>query len=165
MESVNAVSGMEHSIQRADVYVHGIDLYREGDIVGECPIYIAFRGEIGVDNGGVQRDMFSAFWDRAYSELFEGSTLLTPMVHPQTDLTVLPIIGRILSHGYLVIGMLPTRIALPTLIHMLLGPSASVSRDILLNCFLDYISCSERSTMKLALAHTKNKGISHWSAR
>ncbi len=109
-----------------------------------------FVDEIAVD---VQRDMYSGFWENAYSSLFEGSTLVTPMVHPQTDMSVLPILGRILSHGYLVSDFLPVRIALPTLTAMLLGP---IARMVLLESFLDFISNVERTIFKRALLHVED---------
>lgn len=67
-------------------------------------------------------------------------------------MTVYPILGRILSHGYLVAGHLPVRIALPTLIGMLLGPK-KIAYKILVEAFLDYISAAERAVFKEALAH------------
>lgn len=153
MKSTNAVRGLSHCINRSKVYEDVLDLYRKGTIVEECPICIEFKGEIAVDSGGVQRDMFSAFRERAYSMLFEGATLLTPMIHPQMDMTLFPIVGRILSHGYLVSGVLPIRIALPTLMCMLLGQSTPISPEVLLDTFLDFISISERDIFKSALAH------------
>lgn len=154
MKSVNAVKGCIRVIDRDNLYEDVIDVYRCGDIVGECPIQIKFSGEGALDYGGVQRDMFSAFWEEAYSKFFEGATLLIPMFHPHMDMKIYPILGRILSHGYLVAGHLPVRIALPTLINMLLGPK-NVSSQILLEAFLDYISDAERAVFKEALL---NKG-------
>ena len=152
-EEIQAAFGKEYYVERGKVYQDVLDLYRRNEIVNECPIYITFKGERAVDSGGVQRDMLSSFWEAAYNTLFEGSNLLTPMIHPQTDLAVFPIIGRILSHGYLVTGILPVRIALPTLICMLLGPPASISKELLLDTFLDFVSSEERKTMQLALAY------------
>ena len=57
------------------------DVYHKGGIVGECPIF-DFTGEEAIDEGGVQRDMYSAFWEQAYKQLFEGVTVLIPMIHP-----------------------------------------------------------------------------------
>ena len=105
--------------------------------------------------------MFSAFWEKAYSTLFEGASLLTPMNHPQMDMSVFPIIGRILSHGYLVAGVLPIRIALPTLTCMLLGPTAVITRDVLLDTFLDFISATERAIFKKALLLEAEKGLTY----
>jgi hypothetical protein len=152
MKSVNALKGSTRVIDRDNIYEDVIDMYRSGDIVGECPIHIEFSGEQARDYGGVQRDMFSALWEDVYSKFFEGATLLTPMVHPHMDMSIYPVLGRVLSHGYLVAGHLPVRIALPTLINMLLGPK-TVSRTILLEAFLDYISATERTIFKEALTY------------
>ena len=55
------------------------------------------EGELAIDEGRVQRDIYSAFWEQAYKKLFEGAPVLTPMIHPQMDMSVFPITGRILS--------------------------------------------------------------------
>ena len=164
MKSSGALPGKkEHTVYRDNLYEDVVDLYREGDIVREYPFKIEFFGELGVDYGGLQRDMFTGFWGKAYSILFEGATLLTPMIHPQTDMSLFPIIGRILSHGYLASGILPIRIALPTLSTMLLGPSSSdsIPKRVLLDTFLDYISASDRDIFRKALdyVHCRNKEI------
>jgi len=138
-KEAHSVFGNEHCIEWSNVYQNVIDLYKTNEIIHECPIFIKFKGEKAVDNGIVQCDMYSSFWEIAYKKLFEGAMLLTPMVHPQMDLGIFPIIGHILSHGYLTAGILPVRITLPTLICMLLGPTASVSKEVLLDTFLDYV--------------------------
>lgn len=149
---LNAVEGHTRTVDRDNIYEDVVDMYRSGDIVGECPIHIKYSTEEALDYGGVQRDMFSAFWEEAYSKFFEGATLLVPMVHPHMDMATYPILGRIISHGYLVTGHLPVRIALPTLINMLLGPK-SVPCQLLLDAFLDYISAHERSVFREALRY------------
>jgi len=143
------------------VYQNVIDLYKTNEIIHEYPIFIKFKGEKAVDNGGVQCDMYSSFWEIAYKKLFEGAILLTPMIHPQMDLGIFPIIGRILSRGYLTVGILPVRITLPTLICMLLGPTASVSKEVLLDTFLDYISAEERKTIQQALLYRERDTFPH----
>ena len=150
MKEINAVVGMEHTIDRANIYEDVMELYRHSRIVNECPIYIKFKDEAAIDGGGVQRDMLSGFWEVAYKKLFDGSSLLTPMVHPQIDLTIFPILGRVLSHGYLVTGFLPVRIALPTLLSTLLW-NTEVPKDILMNALLDFVTDDERRTIKEAL--------------
>ena len=66
----------------------------------EYPLRISFVGEQAIDTGGVLRDMLSAFWEEAYLKHFDGAGLLTPIVHAQIDLSPLPILGSVLSHGY-----------------------------------------------------------------
>ena len=96
--------------------------------------------------------MFSAFWVEAYIHLFEGAKTLIPMVHPGIDISTFSIIGRIISHGYLASGFLPIRIALPSLISMILGPSITIPSSIIIESFIEYVSEVERVTLKSALA-------------
>ena len=59
---------------------------------------------------GVCRDMFSGFWEEAYLKFFDGSSLLTPVLHATIDMTRLQLLGNILSHGFLVCSYLPVRV-------------------------------------------------------
>ena len=96
--------------------------------------------------------MYSAFWEEAYSHLFDGAMIIIPLVHAQMDMGVFPILGKIISYGYLASGYLPVRISLPSLIAMLLGPSVTIpSRSFLLDALMDYISDNEREKLKIAL--------------
>ena len=147
MKSIKAVEGIIRVIDRKDIFREVYDMYYTGDIISECPIFIKFLKEDGVDMGCIQRDMFSGFWKEAYAKFFEGSNLLIPMVNPHIDMTAYPIFGRIISHGYLVAGCLPIQITLPTLICMLLG-SVSPAGKLLLDAFLEYISNQERHLIK-----------------
>lgn len=52
-------------------------------ILQEYPLRIRFQGERAIDLGGVARDMFSAFYEEAYKRIFDGSSLLCPIVHPE----------------------------------------------------------------------------------
>lgn len=46
--------------------------------------------------------MFSAFFEEAYKHLFDGSSLLCPVVHPEMDVSQLKTMGFIISHAYMV---------------------------------------------------------------
>ena len=121
MKSLGAIPGVEHTIRRDNALLDIVKLYQENEIMLECPIYIHFHNEIAVDEGGVSREMYSLFWEEVIQKHFEGAQTVTPLVHAHTDLKLLQVMGRILSHGYLVSGFLPVRISLPCLILMLLG--------------------------------------------
>ena len=151
MESIGASSGPMHVVDRAAILKTVFNLYEKESIALEYPMCVKFEGEVGVDEGGVQRDMYTAFWQEAYTHLFEGSTTVIPMVHSQMDLQVYALLGRVISHGYLATGILPDRITLPSLLVALLGPSVTVSTSILLDAFLDYVSATERAILKQAI--------------
>ena len=96
--------------------------------------------------------MLSAFWINVYARLFEGAKTLIPMVHPGLDMSIFPILGRIISHGYIAGGVLPVRIALPSLIVMLLGPTVHIPSNLIVQSSADYVSDVERDTLKAALS-------------
>ena len=151
MESINASSGCTHLVERAAIFETVLCIYKEESVVHEYPMYVKFIGEVGVDEGGVQRDMFTAFWEEAYTQLFEGATTVVPMVHSQMDMATYTLLGRLISHCYLTTGILPDRIALPSLLVALLGPNVRISTSTLLDAFLDYISATERTVLNRAL--------------
>ena len=82
-------------------------LFAQDEVLEEYPLRIKFAGEMGYDYGGICRDMFSAYWDEAYQQFFDGSTLLVPALHPSVDMSALPRLGTVLSHGYLLCGFMP----------------------------------------------------------
>ena len=151
MMTLDPCEDVLRSVHRSSVFDDVLKIYREKSILREFPIHVEFEGEMAVDQGGVTRDMYSAFWEECYSTIFDGSTLLVPMLSPQMDTAVLPVVGSIVSHGYLVSGFLPVRIALPCLIGILCGPGAPLPQSILCEAFLDYISATEREVFKDAL--------------
>lgn len=124
-----------HVVRRSSTYTNFINLYKdkeeEESMVLEYPMRIKYENEKAWDGGGVSRDALSQFWDKSYTIFFDGGNLLTPVMTPQSDLSVFPILGRILSHGYLATGVLPVHIAFPSLAGMLLGP-CRIDEDIIL---------------------------------
>ena len=120
LDTVNII-GLLHVVDRESIFSSVVELYRVNTTVNEFPPRVHFNGEKAIDVGGVFRDMLSAFWDEAYRTLFDGGCLLTPVLHPQMDLAVLPILGRIFCHGYIRSGFLPIKITFPTLVSLLLG--------------------------------------------
>lgn len=151
LESIQCVHGLVREVNRSKVYEDVLAMFSDESIAQEYPLFIKFCDERAVDEGGVSRDMLSAFWERAYQLHFDGAKTLIPMIHPETDMAILSVIGRVISHGYLACGILPVRIALPSLIAILLGPQGTVSEDMLMDAFSDYLSDVERQFLKTAL--------------
>lgn len=146
-----------HEVKRSTVYDDVIALLSHESVLNEFPLRIKFSGEIGYDTGGVCRDMISAFWEEAYKKFFDGSCLLTPVLHPHVDMTVLPSVGTVLSHGYLVSGFLPTRVIFPALAYILLGTEVEVPSAILVETLADSLSAFEASVIKNALIKSSGK--------
>lgn len=93
----------------------------------------------------------SAFWQTTYEKLFDGSKLFVPVVSPHVEFSLLPALGKILSHGCLCTGFLPTQIAFPSLAAMLVRPGAIMEDNILVESFLDYGSDVDRNVLHAAV--------------
>lgn len=152
MHNLNTCIGVTHSIRRSNLYNDVLKLFDKPEVLSHYPLRISFVSEMAVDVGGVCRDMLSGFWEEAYRQLFDGSTLMTPVVHAQSNMSTFATLGRILSHGYMVEGFLPVRIAFPTLAAMLLGQGVTVSDEVLIHSFADSLHSVEASLIKGSLA-------------
>ena len=130
------------------MYEDVLALYENGKTTQEYPMRIRFQDEQAVDLGGVFRDMLAGFWEVAYQRLFDGSTLLTPAMHAGVDFLIFPLLGRVMSHGYLAGGYLPVQIAFPCLCTMLLENTEGISDSMLLDAFASAISPVEASFLK-----------------
>ena len=150
---------MPHAVHRSGIFNDVISLYQNNheQILQEYPFRIIFIDEKALDLGGVARDMFSAFYEAAFERLFDGSSLLCPIVHPEMDASVLATLGFIISHAYLMTGLLPVRIAFPCLARSLLGISVSIPDAILVESFIDSISTYEASIIKKALTEAREQ--------
>ena len=69
---------------------------------------------------------------------------------PEMDTSYLSTLGFVISHGFVVAGMLPTRIAFPCLARSLLGSDISFTDEILFDSFIDSISAYDLSVVKKA---------------
>ena len=144
--------GQAHTVNRAKIFDHVKKLFCSEQFLKEFPIYIEFEDEMAIDTGGVHRDMLSAFWEEAYKHFFDGSCLLVPSVHPNMDVSLMPTLGLVLSHGYLVSGFMPTRIAFPALASVLLDSPISFPTSMLIEAFAESLSVFEAGEIKKALA-------------
>ena len=100
--------------------------------------------------------MFSGFWSCAFEKFFDGSGSLVPATHPTIDMSVFPMLGKILSHGYIACGFLPVHISFP----VLLGPGVQISDTILCKSFITYLSCHDACILKNAFGGLGSKAFS-----
>jgi len=81
--------------------------------------------------------MFSSFLEEAYSRFFDAACILTPNLHATTNMSALPLLGKILSYGFLISGYIPIYIAFPSLAGILLGLTNKVSPQFLIEAFTE----------------------------
>lgn len=143
-------------VNRATIYDDVIRLYStQLHLVCHFPLRISFKGEGAIDFGGVGRDCFSAFWEEAYKKMFDGAALLAPATHATINLEEFSTLAKVLSHGYLCCGYLPTRIAYPVLAYVILGTSVSISEDIFVKSLSDFLSTVDQKVIADALEAKK----------
>ena len=157
MQSLMLKHGTTHMVRRSSVYHDVIKLYDEEltGILEEYPFRTKFVGECAVDIGGVTRDMFSAFFEEVYSKHFDGTSLLVPVDTPHSGLPPFSILGVIFSHAYVVTGMLPIKIAFPTLASFFLAKPVNIPDQLLLEAFIDSLSAHDAAICKEALKFAK----------
>lgn len=157
MDSLPLHHGTTHTIDRSNVYENVITLYttKKREVLEEFPFRVHFKDEKAFDLGGVSRDLFSAFYEEAYVKLFDGASLLTPVDFPNLD-APLPTLGTIISHVYIIAGILPVKVAFPSLCAMLLPNASSLPDEVLIQSFVDSLSCYDANIVKDALLMVKD---------
>ena len=98
-------------------------------------------------------------------KVFNGCNLLIPAISPEVNMQIFPVMGHIVSHGFLACSYLPVTIAFPTLVSVLVGQAAIVPDFILLETFSDYLTDMEAKTLQEANAtQSKVEGRPHFGA-
>ena len=108
---------------------------------------------MGLDFGGLTKDLFTSLWNAAYDEYFEGDTVKVPFArtHQQLQMkAVFQMFGRILYHGWLLTKEIPIRFCEASFVCLLHGEE-SVDESMLERCFLLYLSQYERDVLTKAL--------------
>ena len=159
MKGMDLHYGSRAVIVRNDEYESVVKLYL-GDQLNETlskyPFRMRFVDEKGIDLGGVCRDAFTAFFSIAYRKFFDGSTLVTPAIHPGTDVAALKTMGCVISHAYLVSGILPVKVAFPCLAQVLLPKDDLViPDDVYMKTFFDSLSVHDQEVFKVAYDEIK----------
>lgn len=148
--------GYPRAFRRDHIYSDVIEAYQDDleEILREFPFRVRYEKERAVDTGGVCRDMFSAFWEQSYLKNFDGERLLVPAVNPNVDMSLFRLLGTVLSHGFMVCGFLPVRIAFPIIAAVLYGPEVKIPNSVIIESFKDYLATYESKLISQALADT-----------
>ena len=99
---------------------------------------------------GVKREAFTLFWEKVTSLYFEGTTTYVPRISPAIDESIYTRLGRVLSHGYVMVGVFPALISKPFFTALVAGKE-NVTDDDFLEGFFDYISCYDNIRLQTIL--------------
>ena len=104
----------------------------------EHPFRVKFQGERAIDIGGVARYVFGInFYEEVYQQMFEGGSVMVPAILLHIDTSKWSLLGTIISHAYLICGILPIRIAFPCLSSVLLHHGDQVPQEVVFETFVD----------------------------
>ena len=142
--SLSLGEGSSYEVERTNVYSSVMALFamNRDAILQEYPLIISFKEEMAIDVGGVSRDMFSAFYGTVCSKFCDGVSLLYPVVNPHVKPSELKTLGLIFSCGYLLAGVLPVRIAFPTLAAILIPKSEDLPDHVMVDSFIGSLSAA-----------------------
>lgn len=115
----------------------------------QSTLKMEFVNENAVDDAGVYREVYTAFWDQ-FLEQCEGEDERVPRLRPDFCEAEWEAVGRIWVKGLLDLGVLPLRLSSAFILACMHGID-SVSDDVLMSSFHNYLSLTERSA--IAKAH------------
>ncbi|XP_014833190.1 PREDICTED: uncharacterized protein LOC106910968 [Poecilia mexicana] len=136
-------------IRRAMVIDDLLNLFMDKSIM-ESELKMEFNNEMAVDNSGVSRDVYTAFWEQ-FLELCEGEEERVPKLRPDFSEERWYALGRIWAKGLIDHGIFPVRLSKAFIIASVLGLQA-VEEEVLMSSFSKYLSESERSIIEKALS-------------
>ncbi|XP_064645876.1 uncharacterized protein LOC135499127 [Lineus longissimus] len=127
-----------------------MDYYRSDDKLTFHRINVTFEGEnIAEDMDGLSREMLTCFLKAALSKYFEGSDAKVPKVdHDVMDTDVFSIIGKIISHAYVLLGYFPMSLCKASLCALF---DPNVDSEMITSSFLKLLPPLERDFMNTTL--------------
>ena len=126
------------TINRENIVQDMLNLYRDNSIVKSL-LNVTFIKEPAMDLNGVKREAFTLFWEKVMSLYFEGTTTYVPRISPAINESIYNTLGRIMSHGYVMVGVFPTLLS-KTFFTALVAGKENVTDNDFLEGFLDYVS-------------------------
>jgi hypothetical protein len=97
-------------IDKSNIVAEVMDLYRNEDIVDQS-LSVSFDEDQATGDGLI-KEMFSVFWDAFLASNGEGSSHFTFSLQPGMALEEYVILGRIISHQFLLCGTIPVQVTI-----------------------------------------------------
>ena len=91
-------------------YTDLLKIYETNVKLTTLELRVKFNGETGIDGGGLTRELFPVFWKSAENIMCEGSSAKIPVLSPEY-VSHYFLLGKILSHGFILTGFLPIGLA------------------------------------------------------
>lgn len=134
-------------IHRVKVVDNLLAVFMDRNII-QSTLKMEFVNESAVDDAGVSREVYTAFWDQ-FLEQCEGEDERIPRLRPDFSEAEWEAVGRIWVKGLLDLGVLPVKLSSAFILACIHGID-SVSDDVLMSSFHNYLSMTERSAVAKA---------------
>ncbi len=138
-------------IHRVKVVEDLMAVFMDSSII-KSTLKMEFVNEKAVDDAGVSREVYTAFWDQ-FLEQCEGEDERVPRLRPDFSEAESEAIGRIWVKGLLDLGVLPVRLSSAFIFACMHGID-SVNDDVLMSSFHNYLSLTERTAVAKACQGT-----------
>ncbi len=131
-------SASEYELLHVTIKLHRITLLDEMTGQFKDPSLITYTlkysiiDEMGADEDGVSRDVYSGFWSEFLDRAAEGEDMRVPSLSPKWQVEDWKSIGRILAKGYKDQGYFPTRLATAFTVALIFGEN-SVTDEMMIN--------------------------------
>ncbi|KAK3742020.1 hypothetical protein QZH41_014346 [Actinostola sp. cb2023] len=103
------------------------------------------------EGAGVQRDIFSTFWQSIYSSVTLGDLEKVPCIRHDHQKTEWEAIGRVLAYGFKYFGYIPIGLS-PVFLASCIHGEDKISDEELLQSFSNYVTSDERDIIKTSLS-------------
>jgi len=133
------------TIKRDGILENVLHLYSDVEFCQNTFPFFCFDGELGEDFNGLKREVYTAFWEKAFLSFFEGAAgSYIPRTSSDITEEILVCLGRIASHGYIVCGVFPVQICKAFMVSSLCGNESITDAD-LLSSLLAFHTAKERT--------------------
>lgn len=143
-------------ISRSNILSEMIKLYTDNSNILEKRLCVQFKGELGADESGLTKELFSLFWEECFLQYFEGESQSVPRVDPDLPVDKFVAMGKILLHGFLLVGFLPLQMAQVCMMKILLGSQAEVPQGLIETTFQRFLSDSDVAFLNKASSSLKD---------
>ncbi|KAF4108752.1 hypothetical protein G5714_009825 [Onychostoma macrolepis] len=146
-ENAKVVHTLIHRVKVVDL----LAVFMDSSII-QSTLKMEFVNEKAVDDAGVSREVYTAFWDQ-FLEQCEGEDKRVPRLRPDFSEAQWEAVGRIWVKGLLDFGVLPVRLSSAFILacmHLI----DSVNDDVLMSSFHNYLSLTERTAVAKACQGT-----------
>lgn len=128
-----------------------LDVFMDRKVIN-MDLKMEFNNELAVDNSGVSREVYTAFWEQFLGQC-EGEEERVPRQRPDFSESHWEALGRIWAKGLLDYSVIPVRLSKAFILACVFGVSA-VDNAVLMSSFYNYLSDSERLTVEKAVQGT-----------